>query len=493
MFVARLASPTDVQGWRTLARSLRLADIAPDQVVWRVGEEGGLFDGDPPPLAASTAGFGVSRAFVELAEYVILHRSPERFDLLYRLLWRLREEPHLLGLVTDAQVAQASAMRRQVRDAEHKMHAFLRFRLVEGDGPETAGPETAGPETVGPETYVAWFEPPHYVVERGADFFVHRMANLRFSILTPDVCAHWDGATLGFTPGVARDQAPGEDHLEDYWRTYFASVFNPARLNAGLMAKQMPKSYWRNLPEASLIGDMVQQAQGRADVMVQASPTAPSPRTRRRAIASPPVLADPDAPPMALDEVAGAMQACRRCDLWRDATQAVAGVGPAQARLMLVGEQPGDTEDLSGQPFVGPAGQLLDRALAQAGISRSDCYVTNAVKHFKWEPRGKRRLHKTPAAGEVKACRWWLDAERALVRPKVIVALGATAASAVFGRAVSVTKERGAAGTLDHGALGVITVHPSYLLRLPDPATKAAEFERFVQDLAAAHALTHAA
>lgn len=170
MFAARLASQTDFSGWRTLARPLRLSDIAPDQVVWRVGDEGGLFDGDPPPQApASAAGFGVSRAFMEMAEYVILHRSPERFDLLYRLLWRLREEPHLLDLMIDPQVAQATAMRRQVRDAEHKMHAFLRFRLIEGDGPTSDGPET----------YVAWFEPPHYVIERGADFFVHRMANLR--------------------------------------------------------------------------------------------------------------------------------------------------------------------------------------------------------------------------------------------------------------------------------------------------------------------------
>jgi len=489
MFVARLESQTDFPGWRTLARSLRLSDIEPDQVVWRVGDEGGLFDGDPPPQAPAEApGFGVSRTFMELAEYVVLHRSPERFDLLYRLLWRMREEPHLLDLMIDPQVAQAVAMRRQVRDAEHKMHAFLRFRLIDGDGRETDRPDTNGPET-----YVAWFEPPHYVIERGADFFVHRMANLRFSILSPDVCAHWDREALTFTPGVAKTAAPNEDELEDFWRTYFASVFNPARLNAGLMTKQMPKSYWRNLPEASLIPDMVQQAQGRTAVMVQAAPTTPSARTRRRAAAPEAGPAALAAAPASLEVVGAALQACRRCDLWRDATQAVAGEGPRSASMMFVGEQPGDTEDLSGQPFIGPAGQLLDRALAEAGVSRGDCYVTNAVKHFKWEPRGKRRLHKSPAAGEVKACRWWLDAERTLMRPKVIVTLGATAATAVFGRAVSVTKERGAAGELGNGAVGFITVHPSYLLRLPDAATKAAEYDRFVQDLAAAALLARSA
>ena len=501
MFAVRLASPTDFNGWRRAARALRLAEVAPDGVVWREGEDGGLFDGEAPPEPEPGAGFAAPRAFLGLAQDVILHSAPERFDLLYRLLWRLRDEPRLIDLVTDREVAQALAMRRQVRDAEHKMHAFLRFRRVDdagdADAPETPGPETPGPETAGsetprPETYVAWFEPPHHVVERGAAYFVDRMANLRFSILTPELCAHWDGAKLAFTPGVDRGQAPDEDALEAYWRTYFAAVFNPARSNPELMTQHMPKRYWRNLPEAAIIPGLVQAAQGRTATMVQSQPTEPSARVRRRASAPEAEPVDPDATPDGLDAVAQGVQACRRCDIWKDATQGVPGVGPERAALMFVGEQPGDIEDLRGQPFVGPAGQLLDRALAEAGVPRAETYVTNAVKHFKWEPRGKRRLHKKPDAGEIKACRWWLDHERRLVRPQVVVALGATAATAVFGRAVSVTRERGAAGRLDDGAQGFITVHPSYLLRLPDEASKTAEFARFVQDLAAAYALVRA-
>jgi DNA polymerase len=150
---------------------------------------------------------------------------------------------------------------------------------------------------------------------------------------------------------------------------------------------------------------------------------------------------------------------------------------------MIVGEQPGDQEDLSGQPFIGPAGQVLDAALDEAGIDRGDAFVTNAVKHFKHEPRGKRRIHKTPAVSEVSACRWWLDAERRLVKPKVIVTLGSTAALGVLGRKVAVTKERGVALTQPDGARVLLTVHPSYLLRIPDAASKAAERERFVADL----------
>ncbi len=150
---------------------------------------------------------------------------------------------------------------------------------------------------------------------------------------------------------------------------------------------------------------------------------------------------------------------------------------------MIVGEQPGDQEDLAGKPFVGPAGRVLDVALEEAGIDRSDVYVTNAVKHFKHEPRGKRRLHKTPNAGEVTACRWWLDQERGLVKPKVVLALGATAGLAVFGRKPAVTKERGQPVALADGATGMLTVHPSYLLRLPDEQAKVLEREKFVQDL----------
>ncbi len=190
-----------------------------------------------------------------------------------------------------------------------------------------------------------------------------------------------------------------------------------------------------------------------------------------------------EGPPASLAEVAASVGLCRRCELWRNATQGVPGVGPAHAGLMLVGEQPGDQEDLAGTPFVGPAGRVLDAGLERAGIARAEIFVTNAVKHFKHEPRGKRRLHKTPDAGEVQACRWWLDAERRLVRPKVVVALGATAALAVFGKPTPIGANRGRALPLAGAAHGVVTYHPSYLLRLPDEAAKKAAFKLFVADL----------
>jgi DNA polymerase len=179
-------------------------------------------------------------------------------------------------------------------------------------------------------------------------------------------------------------------------------------------------------------------------------------------------------------------QGCTRCPLWKPATQTVFGEGPVTARLMLVGEQPGDQEDLAGRPFVGPAGRLLDRALEEAEIDRARIYLTNAVKHFKFTPRGKRRIHAKPDAGEIAACRWWIEQERRLLRPAVTVALGATAARALFGKVVTIAATRGRAHPLADGGEGRVTIHPSFLLRIDDKARAAGEYRRFVAALAEA-------
>ena len=178
-----------------------------------------------------------------------------------------------------------------------------------------------------------------------------------------------------------------------------------------------------------------------------------------------------------------AARGCRACDLWRTGTQTVFGEGARRADVMLVGEQPGDQEDLTGRPFVGPAGKLLDRALEEAGLDRRQVYVTNVVKHFKWEPRGKRRIHAKPTAAEIAACRPWLESEIAVVDPRVIVCLGATAAQALLGKAFRVTRQRGAFVPSAVGPLAMATVHPSAILRAPDEAARHAEMARFVEDL----------
>ena len=184
-----------------------------------------------------------------------------------------------------------------------------------------------------------------------------------------------------------------------------------------------------------------------------------------------------------LRELAKAENECRRCPLYKHATQAVPGEGRKGAHLMLVGEQPGDKEDLAGKPFVGPAGRVLDQALEAAGIPRTEIFVTNAVKHFKHEMRGKRRLHKRPNAYEIDRCQWWFKLERAIVKPVVIVALGATAARSLFGRPVTIAKLRGRMVQLPDGTAAFVTIHPSFLLRIQDDADKEREYRHFVADL----------
>ena len=476
MHVAVLSGETDFDGWRRAARAFRLAGVAPARAAFRVGAgPDGLLDENLLSPAPEAKSFSVPKAFVDLAQEVILHRSADRFDLLYRLLWRLEGEPDLVKVVTDIDVIAALDRAKNVSRASHKMKAFVRFRQLKEEGGER---------------WVAWFEPAHRVVQKTAPFFVRRFTTMRWSILTPDGSAFWDGRSLDFGPPATQDMAPAEDEVEEFWKTYYASTFNPARLKTRTMQGEMPKRYWKNLPEAALIPELVAQSAVRTEVMVATPSSQPNQRLAKTlSRMNRDQSFEEGFIPSTLEELDQAVQACRRCPLWRDSTQGVCGQGPRKARLMIVGEQPGDQEDLAGRPFVGPAGNVLDEALVEAGIDREDVFVTNAVKHFKHEPRGKRRIHKTPAVSEISACRWWLDAERRLVKPKVIVTLGATAALGVLSRKIAVTKERGRAISQPDGSHVILTVHPAYLLRLPEEADRARERDRFVADLKRAAAL----
>jgi uracil-DNA glycosylase family protein len=249
----------------------------------------------------------------------------------------------------------------------------------------------------------------------------------------------------------------------------------------------MPKKYWRNLPEASLIRPLIAAAARNADEMTADGATEPHKAQKRP---EPSMKAKRPASAHSLEALREEAADCRACPLWKPATQTVFGEGPPHAEIMLVGEQPGDKEDLAGKPFVGPAGQMLDRALKEAGINREKVYVTNAVKHFKFVPRGKIRLHQKPNTQEIKACRQWYERELAAIRPALVVAMGATAAQSVFGKITPINKNRGHPIDLEHGARALVTVHPSYLLRLPDPEAKAREYQRFVEDLKIAAALS---
>jgi uracil-DNA glycosylase len=239
---------------------------------------------------------------------------------------------------------------------------------------------------------------------------------------------------------------------------------------------------------------MVAGADTAAREMIEKMPGAPAPyhaKVHAKHWPTPrePVPSDDGAGARSIDKLREASKLCRRCPLWRDATQTVFGEGPEKAKVLFVGEQPGDQEDLAGKPFVGPAGKVFDAVLDEAGLDRAKTYVTNAVKHFKFEPRGKRRIHSKPNAGEIHACRWWLDKELALTRPNLVVALGATAAQSLLGKAVTISKLRGQLIERDDGLRIFLTIHPSFILRIRGSADKEAERERFLQDILAVKAL----
>ena len=471
--LVRLVSENDFAGWRDAARRLAVNGIRPEDVAWQVGSTSDRRQ-DALPACPPDARLVVPRDFIERAGTVFCHSSPERFGFLYRLLWRLRDEPKLLSIATDPDIRRLEAMEKAVHRDIHKMRAFVRFRKIgEGDG----------------ERYVAWFEPDHFIVERNADFFVRRFTGMRWTILTPYASADWDGERLAIGPGATKGDAPAEDDAEALWRTYFENIFNPARLKVKAMQKEMPKKYWRNLPEASLIPDLIAGADKAAQEMIARMPTTPAPHHAKVQAKHWPKREPADAAEAddagSLSELREAAKGCRRCPLWRDATQTVFGEGPGDAKLVFVGEQPGDQEDLAGKPFVGPAGKVFDAILDDAGVDRQKVYVTNAVKHFKFEPRGKRRIHSKPNAGEVQACRWWVDRELDLIKPELVVALGATAAQSLLGKAVPITKMRGQVIEREDGLRVFLTIHPSFILRIQEQQDKEAERERFLQDMRA--------
>jgi uracil-DNA glycosylase len=460
-YAVHLPAPDDFAFWRERARGLVQCDVPPDRVSWiEPGGTGDLFASEGPtrgekrlpPPPADPRPVRASQRFLTVARSAGLHSDPARFGLLYRVLWRLQSNPRLMEDKADPEVRRLEELAKSVRRDAHKMHAFVRFREVA--------------EEDGTPHFVAWFEPDHHIVRTEAAFFMRRFANMRWSILTPRGSIHWDGTTMREGPPARREDAPDGDRCEELWRSYYASIFNPARLKVGAMLSEMPKKYWKNLPEAELIPQLIAGAQAREAAMVAAG--AREERAR----------------PASLAEVAQGIAACRDCPIADCSTRAVAGEGPEQAALMIVGEQPGDQEDLAGRPFVGPAGQLLDDHLAHAGIDRAQAYVTNAVKHFKFTWKGKHRLHQSPGAKEIDTCRWWLEAERSAVQPRLVLALGASAARGLLCRTVSVTRERGRAIMLDDGAQLWITAHPSYLLRL-EGAARAEQTALFAADLAA--------
>lgn len=448
--------------WRAEARRLLSAGAEPDAVRWHDAWSSQSLlplDGSETTSLAAPIAFRVPQQFLRLARLVACHRHPRRWEVLYRVLWRVTHgEPELLEVAIDDDVYALRGWEKSVRRDEHKMHAFVRFQRLADSADER---------------YVAWYQPDHHILRLGAEFFVERFAAMRWTIMTPEETALWEpGGELTFGPGVPRSSAPRDDELVDLWRAYYASTFNPARLNVPLMRREMPQRFWPALPESAMIAELVQQAPRRTAGMLE------------QAMAKTNVSAADFLPPKHdLKSLAAAAAHCRGCDLFMNATQTVFGQGGAHAQVVFVGEQPGDSEDLAGEPFVGPAGKLLDSVLDEVGIDRKHVYVTNAVKHFKWTPRGKRRMHAKPNAREMSACRPWLEAELEAIEPKMLVCLGATAAQSLLGRTFKLTERRGQPFVSDWADWTMATYHPSAVLRSKQTPGGDEIYEAFRADL----------
>jgi uracil-DNA glycosylase len=408
------------------------------------------------PLASSSdVQLQVPKEFLALARQIIAYRSEERFSWAYKLLWRLQEQPQLLHNPADADVHHVRAMAKSVSRDCHKMKAFVRFRELQNQTQR--------------QSFGAWFEPDHYIMELTGPFFARRFADMDWVISTPHAVAIFFNGALSYAPPDGVRHAD-DDMTEELWRTYYSNIFNPARLKVKAMESEMPKKYWKNLPEAHLIPDLIAGAAQRVQTMRDQTPTsAPAHLAKFKALAVNHPTASEDNF-TSLNEARAAAVSCTRCSLHCNATQTVFGEGNENANIMFVGEQPGDQEDIAGTPFVGPAGQIFDEALVATGIPRSKIYLTNAVKHFKFTVRGKSRIHERPSRSEIQRCKWWLDRELDLVRPKLVVAMGATALFALTGQSDGIKNLRGLLQKPTPGLMVLPTYHPAAILRNRDDA-----------------------
>ncbi|RQP05841.1 MAG: DUF4130 domain-containing protein [Paracoccus sp. BP8] len=483
-YAAPLPECGTFEAWHDAARVAISHRIPPEAIGWEAAA--GLFAAGPLPPAPGSHRARVPPAFMALARSVIWHSAPARFGLLYQALWRIDRRQGDPLSQADPLGRRLALMAKSVERDIHKMHAFLRFRELPAEGSR--------------RRFAAWFEPGHNTLEPGSRFFAERFADMDWVIATPRLTARFRDGRLGFGPGGTRPDLP-EDGAEALWATYFANIFNPARVKLDAMRSHMPRKYWKNLPETRLIPAMLKDAGARVERMRQAGATLPRPgaaavSARYRAGLSrlpdqPEML--PEMLPETLNEARAGARQCRRCGLCEAATQTVWGEGAPDARLMIVGEQPGDREDLEGRPFVGPAGQLLRAVMAEAGVDPAQVWLTNAVKHFKFAPRGKRRLHRNPDRQEIRHCRWWLGQELGLIRPGAVLALGASAAYALTERDGALAARRGGVETGLHGEPVLVTWHPAHILRLPDPARQAQARRQLAADLAGAFRISGAA
>jgi len=427
---------------------------------WLAGEKNDLVNtqidllGTPSVVPAEVLPPAMRGAAYALSCY----REPTRWSFLDRICERLAKEGKaFMSNPTDADASEWTQRLKAIRRDVHKAHAFVRFKKISvGDK----------------EIFSAWHRPQHDTLDLFVRLFCRRFPKMDWTVVTATESAHFRDGELHFGPGREGQCAEIGDDWEAFWRTYYASIYNPARMMIKAMKKEMPMHHWQTLPEARLIPGLIRGSSSHLQRMVGKAQA-----TAERFVS----------PEMAtLEAVSAALPACEGCQLAVHC-RPTPGAGNAQASLVLVGEQPGDEEEKRGEPFIGPAGQLLWKVAAEAGVDWTRLYVTNAVKHFKYEYQGPFRLHKRPDRDEVAACRPWFQREMAIVKPKVVLCLGSTAALSVTGRLWPVERYRGTWLPSSSPYRVLLTYHPAAILRAP--AEKASVYYAdLLRDLALAQA-----
>ncbi|GEN61060.1 uracil-DNA glycosylase [Acetobacter nitrogenifigens DSM 23921 = NBRC 105050] len=419
--------------WRNVARLLMSHHVPPDDIDW--SGRPGLFTPRAIPEAVGPHNVNVTKNFLKLSESVVWNSDPERFAFLYKALWRLRLRDGDPLSQSDVLGRRLHLLAKSVGRDIHKMHAFVRFHELPSPGRRR---------------FAAWFEPEHYILEPGSHFFMKRFADMDWMIATPRLTARFEGGVISYHTGGRKPPLPA-DASEELWATYFANIFNPARIKMNAMRSEMPKKYWKNLPETRLIPSMLAEAEERVARMREAGASASRPGAAIISTRYRNSMEKIEENPKNLKDAKRSSRQCRRCSLCEMATQTVWGVGPENASLMIVTDQPGDREDLTGELLDGEFGAALRELTTGAGFDFSEIYVTTAVKHFKFRPEDGRRIPLAPDRAEIEHCLWWLDMELAFVRPRLVLALGTAPVIALISDGNALELRRGAFETGRHG------------------------------------------
>ena len=436
--------------WRTKARQLLAEKVLPHNIHWKC-EEFEFSFGEEFRLRPITKEFTLPREFVETAMSVSAYRDDSTWDLLYRIAWRLLyEDRKLLEITIDPEVRELMARRHSVGRDIHKMHAFVRFREIKNEEDSI---------------FMAWHRPDHRILRLAIPFFKDRFNGMNWVIMTEDESVAWNKKELTFLPGIGKVELP-PDEKEELWKTYYSSIFNPARVKVNMMKKEMAVRYWDTMPETQLISSLLDEASNRVKKFEEANPM-----MRRIEYNS------------SLSEIHETMKKCQSCGICAESHGPVPGVGPFDAKLAIIGEQPGHQEDLAQIPFIGPAGQELARALEKVQIERRDIYLSNAVKGFKWDKGSIERKHRTANSKEISACRPWLQNELNLIKPKILVCLGRLAAQSVVGKLIKLEDLRGRFFSTPLCDKTIVLPHPASILKIKDPEEQELSRQSFWREM----------